>query len=72
MTHMRAMRDDEGRFGDWRPEPAPCPQLVPISGLPCGHPVESREWDSNDGAYTDYQFRCLGGGHLWWVDGIDA
>lgn len=37
----------------------------------CGAPVKIREWDSHDGAYTDYQYRCANG-HTWWIDGIDS
>jgi hypothetical protein len=37
----------------------------------CGQPVRVRTWESHDGAYEDYQYRCAGG-HEWWIDGIDA
>lgn len=37
----------------------------------CGAKVQYREWESSDGAYTDYQYRCEGG-HKWWIDGIDS
>jgi hypothetical protein len=73
MTHTRQMHDDEGTFGNWRPiGESACVKPVAATGLPCGHPVEMREWESHDGAYTDFQFRCNGGGHVWWVDGIDS
>jgi hypothetical protein len=75
MTHTRQYADDEGTFSEWQPVRAVlarCPKIVPVSGLPCGHPVEVRTWESHDGAFEDYQYRCLGGGHVWWIDGIDA
>lgn len=73
MTTNRRFDDDEGAFGPWRPiHESSCQRIIPLSNLPCGHPVEMREWDSHDGAYTDFQFRCVGGGHVWWVDGIDS
>jgi hypothetical protein len=70
--HTRQLEDHEGDFSAWRDHPQPCNRLVAISGLPCGHPVQVRTWESHDGAYEDYQYRCLGGGHVWWIDGIDA
>jgi hypothetical protein len=69
---VRQYSDLEGDFTAWTAVPEPCPKIVVVSGLPCGHPVELREWDSHDGAYTDYQFRCVGGGHRWWVEGSDS
>jgi hypothetical protein len=72
MTHTRQMADSEGDFGQWTLVERPCHHVVAVSGLVCGHPVERRVWESSDGAYEDYQFRCVGGGHVWWVDGIDS
>jgi hypothetical protein len=37
----------------------------------CGAAVQYRSWESSDGAYEDYQFRCARG-HMWWIDGIDS
>src|SRR5262245_31211980 len=37
----------------------------------CNAKVKCRSWESHDGAYEDYQYRCEKG-HVWWVDGIDA
>ena len=31
--------------------------------------VRYHVWDSNDGAYTDYEYHCFAG---WWIDGSDA
>lgn len=39
--------------------------------MPCGAKVQIREWESHDGAYTDYQYRCAAG-HTWWIDGSDS
>lgn len=72
MTHTRQYADDEGVFTEWHPTGRPCHKIVEATGLPCGHPVECREWESNDGSYEDFQFRCKGGGHIWWIDGIDS
>ncbi len=64
MTHTREMADDEGTFDDWRKSREPCRK--------CGaNTVTVRLWESNDGAYDDYQFRCACG-HTWWVEGIDS
>jgi hypothetical protein len=37
----------------------------------CGQLVRVRTWESHDGAYEDYQYRCAAG-HEWWIDGIDS
>jgi PHP family Zn ribbon phosphoesterase len=37
----------------------------------CGAPVKVRVWESSDGGYEDYQYRCEAG-HTWWIDGIDS
>ena len=71
-AHLKQYADSEGDFVAWKPHPEPCKQVVPVSGLPCGHPVEYWTWESSDGGYEDYQYRCLGGGHTWWIDGIDS
>jgi hypothetical protein len=36
--------------------------------------VQWRKWESADGAFEDYQFRCTTPWcrHGWWVDGIDS
>jgi hypothetical protein len=66
MTHTRQMADSEGDFGGWKPDAVPCPK--------CGGHVEARLWESSDGAYEDWQFRCVEPDcrHTWWVDGIDS
>lgn len=70
--HTRQMSDDEGTFSVWRDARTFCQIRVEATGLPCGHPIEMRVWESNDGAYEDIQYRCQGGGHVWWVEGIDS
>jgi hypothetical protein len=70
MTHTRQMADSEGDFGEWQDFPIPCLKDA-TEGQRCGKLVRVREWESHDGAYTDYQFRCEAG-HTWWVDGIDS
>ena len=42
-----------------------------IDDVRCGQSVQVRLWESHDGAYEDYQYRCAAG-HVWWVDGIDS
>lgn len=39
--------------------------------MKCGAKVQYRSWESSDGAYEDYQYRC-DNGHTWWIDGIDS
>lgn len=67
MTTNRTYADDEGEFAGWSaPEPRQCP------GCKAEVPVRYRSWESSDGAYEDYQYRCEPAGHVWWVDGIDS
>jgi hypothetical protein len=72
MTHTRQFADHEGDFGAWRDHPQPCNRMTsgPAPVL-CGAKVQVREWESHDGAYTDYQYRCANG-HQFWIDGIDS
>jgi hypothetical protein len=39
--------------------------------LACGAAVQWRKWESSDGAYEDYQFKCSKG-HVWWIESADA
>jgi hypothetical protein len=86
MTTARQYADSEGDFGEWRDHPRPCWRLVADPRLscpacaggtcnhhrrPCGATLQVRLWDSHDGTYTDYQYRCAVG-HVWWIDGPDA
>ena len=64
MTHTRQMHDSEGTFTPWEAEATPCRE--------CGGHVEYRLWESSDGGWEDFQFRCLDCGRVWWVDGIDS
>lgn len=64
MTHTRPMSDSEGDFAEWEASAAPCRK--------CGGHVEGRVWESSDGAYEDYQYRCVDCRYTWWVDGIDS
>lgn len=34
--------------------------------------LEYSKWDSSDGAYTDYHYRCTACRYSWWVDGDDG
>jgi hypothetical protein len=75
MTHTRQYADSEGDFGDWKDHPESCRCLTQsaetgIVGM-CKAAVQVRTWESSDGGYEDYQFRCAKG-HTWWVDGIDS
>ena len=65
MTTSRQFADSEGDFKEWKPVLTPCRHCARSS-------VRVRTWESSDGAYEDYQFRCTECGHTWWVDGIDA
>ncbi len=56
-----------GEFDEWKHTGRNCPK--------CKQPtVYYREWESSDGAYEDYQYRCRTPEckHSWWVDGIDS
>jgi len=63
MTDARRFDDDEGDFGQWKPTGLRCPT--------CDAESVYRAWESHDGSYEDYQYRCENG-HIWWIDGIDA
>lgn len=84
MTHTRQYADSEGDFGLWQSSERKCHKLVPQGELPvnqpltdprpmvvCGADVLYRAWESSDGSYEDYQYRCENG-HVFWIDGIDA
>jgi len=64
MTTARQFEDHEGTFEEWKPDSEPCRK--------CGGHVKYRVWESSDGAYEDYKYRCDDCGHSWWVDGIDS
>lgn len=34
--------------------------------------VVVRKWESDDGAYDDYEYTCTACGLRWWVEGSDA
>ena len=44
---------------------------VPCRKCPAAQ-VHEREWDSSDGAYTDWKYTCTACGHAWWIEGSDA
>lgn len=71
MTDNKQYADSEGNFGPWRDHPAQCTRLNPVTGGPCGALVQIRTWESSDGGFVDYQYRCTTG-HVWWIDGIDS
>lgn len=58
-----------GTSGDWKPV-EDCPLFACAK---CGKAggIEYSVWDSSDGAYTDYHYRCKCGND-WWVDGDDG
>lgn len=65
MTTARTFHDDEGTFKEWKPSERHCWRPE------CEAPVQARIWESSDGGYEDYQYRCEKG-HVSWVDGIDS
>jgi hypothetical protein len=67
MTTSRKFSDSEGTFSGWLLTTDECPKCKERN-------VRVRTWESNDGAYEDYQFQCfaLTCGHAWWVDGPDS
>lgn len=70
VTTSRKFDDSEGTFGGWQDHPEPC-ERRDEDGAPCGARVRYRVWESSDGAYEDYQYRCEAG-HIRWIDGIDS
>lgn len=76
MTHTRQYADSDGDFSAWKVSSEPCRTLVPSDSTggvlrECGGLVQYRCWESSDGAFEDYQYRCAHG-HTWWIDGIDS
>lgn len=73
MTYMRQYEDHDGEFGQWTDHPQPCNKMVDRDGFfsSCGAKVQVRTWESDDGAYQDYQYQCAQG-HRWWIDGDDG
>lgn len=65
MTDTKQYADREGEFSPWQPTEARCWHAG------CRQPVEERKWESKDGGFEDYQYRCANG-HTWWIDGIDS
>lgn len=70
MTTNRQYDDHEGEFRSWQDSSQKC-RKTKADGTPCDAKVEYRLWESSDGAYEDWQYRCEAG-HTWWVDGIDS
>lgn len=71
MTHAAPMADSEGDFSEFKPS------LNDWSRMRHKPDCESRDvrvrcWESHDGAYEDYQYRCFGCGSVWWVEGPDS
>jgi hypothetical protein len=61
-----AKRTPSGQLAkEAKPTDAICPNCIRRS-------VECSKWESSDGAYEDYKYRCYLCGHTWWVDGADA
>jgi len=75
MTHTRQYADSEGTFAGWQDHPQPCNRAINEDAngghALCGAKVQVRAWESTDGSYEDYQYRCAVG-HTWWIDGIDS
>jgi len=65
MTTNKQYHDVDGTFETSGMSENPCRS--------CGSDqVKYQEWDSSDGAYTDYKYTCMSCGACWWVDGTDA
>lgn len=65
MTTNRQFADSEGDFKAWQQTPTPCRY--------CGSTlVQYRAWESSDGGYEDYQYKCPECQRVWWIDGIDS
>lgn len=56
---------EHGKSGAWRLVDGSCPK--------CSKPtLVCLKWESDDGAYEEYKYRCQVCGHTWWVEGPDA
>lgn len=51
----------------------PVPPESDLKCSKCGNTrIEFSVWESYDGGHEDYNYRCLGCGRNWWVDGVDS
>lgn len=64
----RQYGEHEGTFGD---DGKVVPDIQ-CRKCACKGTVSMRVWESSDGAFEDYKFKCAACGHVWWVDGIDS
>lgn len=64
------MRTDGAYVTDWKPTKA---EDSDYRCIKCGSDeVEYREWESTDGAFEDFHYRCKACGREWWAEGADA
>ena len=65
-----AMRPEGAYVTDWKPTKA---EDSDYRCIKCGSDeVEYREWESTDGAFEDFHYRCKVCGREWWAEGADA
>lgn len=63
--HTGPVTEKPEEFGSWHPATCLCRK--------CGKSnVRVRLWESSDGAFEDYQYKCDDCDETWWVDGIDS
>jgi len=63
------MNTPRGKSGPWQP--------VDNADFTCrkchkSGNIEVSIWESDDGAFEDFHYRCAACGHDWWIDGIDS
>ena len=67
MSNSAPIPDSQGDFSAFKPE------SDAVCRKKCEKPdVRCRVWESSCGGYEDYNYRCFGCGHRWWVDGSDS
>ena len=64
--HTGPMSESQGKFDEPKETGRKCPE--------CGGRMTCQTWESSDGAYEDYKYKCADPkcGHVHWVEGIDS
>lgn len=65
MMHTKSLPDSAGEFDKWEDSKVPCHSCNELK-------VKYRIWESSCGGFEDLNFKCLGCGKEWWVDGPDS
>ena len=62
MTHMKPMSESDGEFTRVKESAGKCRQCGSLR-------VRCQTWESSDGVYEDFKYKCLDCGCVWWIGG---